>query len=253
MIRSGLVEFALICCTAVWMPNVAHAALLAGSQLQFTGNAQFNAVSTTWRCNQVGDTFCIAPPANTGDFTVAGSTGSFAQYNTTFGLLQNINNAGAQPPNTPFSLPGFITFDLNNSITIELTFLPEGTDPLSLNCAGLTSCTPQSNVLITPSDPSGVSVFNLDTDVTGTRLTFGISGTAHQLGGATSNISGTFSAEFVGMNPQQAFAAMQGGSDAAYLANLSLPGSLTTAPEPASLVLSGIGLVGLVLVRRRFS
>ena len=250
MNRSRIIEFTLMCCTAVWMPSVARAGLIAGSLLQFTGNAQFSTTAIAWGCNQPGDSVCVVPPANSGDFAVAASTGSFAQYNGGFGQIKNINAAG-QPPNALFSLPNFISFDLNNDITIELTFIPLGTDPLSSTCAGLSSCTPQNSLLLTPNDPTGRSAFNLDADSTGTKLTFGIAGIAHQLGGATANISGTYTAEFVGMNPQQALAAMQGGSDSVYSATLTLPGSPTTAPEPTSLILSGIGLVGLVLVRRR--
>jgi hypothetical protein len=251
MKSSRAIQFTLICCTAVWMPNVARAGLIAGSQLQFTGNGQFNTAAIAWRCNLPGDTVCSAPPANTGDFAVAGSDGSFAQYNGTFGLIKNINNAGAQPLNQFFSLPNFISFDLNNSVTVELTFIPLGTDTLSATCAGLSNCTPQDLTLITPSDPQGRSAFNLETDATGARLTLGVNGIAHEIGGATANISGTFIAEFAGMNPQQALAAMKGGSDASYLATLALPGGETSAPEPTSLALSAICLVGFAFVRCR--
>jgi len=43
-----------------------------------------------------------------GDFAVANSTGSFAQYNNSFGLIKSINNF-TQPLNTPISLPNSTT------------------------------------------------------------------------------------------------------------------------------------------------
>ena len=54
------------------------------------------------------------------------------------------------PLNAAFSLPNWITFNLNNQIGLELTFLALGTDTVSTTCAGLTLCTPQNNLLITP-------------------------------------------------------------------------------------------------------
>jgi hypothetical protein len=56
-----VIQFTLICCTSVWMPTVARAGLIAGSQLQFTGNGQFNTAAIAWRCNLVGDAVCSAP------------------------------------------------------------------------------------------------------------------------------------------------------------------------------------------------
>jgi PEP-CTERM motif-containing protein len=244
--RSGIVNIALLCCMAAWAPTVARASLIDGSQLNISGNFQTDTISFTWLCNHPSDSACTVPPAGTGDFTVAGSTGSFAEYNSTFGLIKDINNA-AQPLNAPFSLPNFLTFDLNNDLTVELTFIPLGTDALSTTCAGLSNCTPQNGLLITPSNPSGSSAFNLDQNSVGTVLTFGVLGVVHQAGGATASLSGLYNVEFEGMNPQQALAAT--GSSHTYGAGLSLTVTQTT-PEPTSIFLSGIGLVGLGLFSR---
>src|SRR5260370_39018487 len=106
-------------------PTSAFATLINNSLLTGSGDALVGAVSISWQCDQPGDVAC--PVAGHGDFATTSSTGSFAQYNGTFGLIANINTA-AQPLNTPFSLPNFMTFDLNNDISIELRFIPLGTD-----------------------------------------------------------------------------------------------------------------------------
>jgi hypothetical protein len=239
-----------LCCAAALMPTVARADLIDGSQLHFSGDLQMGATAETWSCNQPGDAACISPPANKGDFAVSASTGSFTEYNSTFGLTTDLNNA-LQPLNTTFSLPDFITFDLNSDITIELTFIPLGSDPASTSCAGLAHCTPQNNLLITPDNPTGLSAYNFDANLSGTAVTFGVMGIVHQSGGATGNLSGTYTEEFVGLNPQQTLALSEGGSNSSYSANLSLTVTQTTVPEPRLMLLSAIGLLGLALVGRR--
>jgi hypothetical protein len=249
MNKCRTIDFALICCVAAWAPTVARASLIDGSQLHISGDLVIGAISFTWQCNQPGDTACSSAPANSGDFAVSASTGSFAEYNETFGLITDINNV-TQPLNTQFSLPDFMTFDLNNDLTIELTFIPLGNDPASTTCAGLAHCTPQNNLLITPNNPQGLSAFNLDSNLSGTAMTFGVVGIVHEAGGETANLSGIYTAEFVGLNPQQTLALVEAGSGSTYSANLSLTLGQTGAPEPTSIFLSGIGLVGLGLVSR---
>jgi PEP-CTERM motif-containing protein len=247
--KSRVINFALICSIAAWAPTVAHASLIDGSELQISGNFVIGAIAWSWLCNQPGDSACTSPPAGAGDFAVSGSTGSFAEYNGTFGLAQDLNDA-LEPLNTAFSLPNFLTFDLNNDLTVELTFIPLGNDTASTTCAGLPHCTPENDLLITPTNPLGLSMFNLDSNLDGTALTFGVQGVVHQAGGATADLSGTYTSEFLGLNPQQTLALADGGSAFTYSTNLSLAVAQTNAPEPTSIFLSGLGLVGLGLVRR---
>ena len=247
--KSRVINFAVVCCIAAWAPTVAHASLIDGSELQISGKFVIGAIAWSWQCNQPGDSVCTTPPAGVGDFAVSGSTGSFAEYNATFGLAKDLNNA-LEPLNTTFSLPNFLTFDLNNDLTVELTFIPLGNDPVSTDCAGLSHCTPQTNLLITPSNPQGLSMFNLDSNLDGTALTFGVLGVVHQAGGATGDLSGIYTSEFLGLNPQETLALAEGGGSFTYSTNLSLTVAQTSAPEPTSIFLSGIGLVGLGLVRR---
>jgi hypothetical protein len=248
--KSRTIEFALICCISAWAPSVAQASLINGSQLHISGDFEIGATTFNWQCNQPGDAACASPPAGAGDFAVSASTGSFAEYNSTFGLITDLNNA-LEPLNRLFSLPNFMTFDLNNDLTIELIFIPLGDDPVSNTCAGLAHCTPQNPLLISPSNPGGLSALNLDSNAAGTALTFGLFGVI-QAGGATANVTGIYDAEFVGLNAQQTLVLATGGSNSTYSANLSLTltQTQTSAPEPTSIFLGGIGLVGLGLVSR---
>jgi hypothetical protein len=241
--------FMFACVATALVPIACAGPLIDGSQLHISGDAQVGAISLTWQCNQPGDTACTVPPANQGDFAVSASTGSFAEYNSSFGLIANINNA-LQPLNQMFSLPNFITFDLNNDISITLTFIPLGNDPASATCAGLAHCTPQTTLLDTPANPTGLSAFNLDSNLSGTAATFGVIGVVNQAGGATAPLTGIFTAEFVGLNPQETLVLAEGGSNSTFSSNMSL--TLTvSSPEPTPILLTGIGLLGLGLLGRK--
>lgn len=233
---------------AALMPANAVAGLIDGSQLNISGDAIVGAIAIQWLCDQAGDAAgCAVAPPNSGDFNASSSTGSFAQYNGTFGYIKDINDS-AQPLNTAFSLPSFITFQLNNNLTIELTFIPLGTDTPSTDCSGLTHCTPQNALLDSPNNPSGLSAFNLDSNQNGTAASFGIDGIVHDNTGDTANITGIFTAQFAKLSPQQALAAALAGTNSTYSSNLSL--TITTTPEPAEMLLTGAGLVLLALLRK---
>jgi hypothetical protein len=243
--------FIVVASLCVWV-TVGSTPMMADSILQFGGTETVGAVSTNFGCNLPGDSTCASSGGGKGDFSVTGSTGVFAQYNGTFGLIGDTNNA-LQPLNTLFSLPGFLTFDLNNSLTIELTFLPLGTDSSSSNCSGLAHCTPQSNLLITPNNPLGLSGFDLDQTISGTLATSQVLGIIHLSDGTNVPISGDFTVEFLGLDPQQALALMMSGSSLTYQANLTSTISATTVtPEPSSIVMTGpalIVLAGIVVTR----
>jgi hypothetical protein len=229
-------------------PTSGFAGLINNSLLNVSGDALAGAASITWQCDLPGDVAC--PAAGHGDFATTSSTGSFAQYNGTFGLIANINQA-AQPLNTPFSLPRFMTFDLNNDIMIELNFIPLGTDTVSSTCAGLQHCTPQNNAFITPTNPGGLSAFNLDQQGVNTAATFSIVGKVHQLSsGQTGDLNGLFTSQFANMTPQQVLAAL-GQSNSTYSSNLSLV-LTTTVPEPGTTALMLGGLLVLAGASRRF-
>ena len=228
--------------SAILAPVPSFAAFITGSALNVSGAGIVGATFVNWQCSQPLDPACVAPPAGEGDFSVANSTGSFAVYNGTFGLISNINNA-SQPLNTPFSFQNFMTFTLNNTISIELTFIPLGTNPGSPDCAGLIHCTPTNAALITAADPQGLSAFNLDQGSTGTNAVFGIRGIVHnRVDGSVANLAGTFSTNFTGLNPQQALAAALGGSSKTYSSNLVLTVP-ATVPEPSTIFLAGLGVV----------
>ena len=231
-------------------PIPSFAGFITGSVLNVSGAGIVGATFVNWQCSQPLDPACVVPPAGKGDFSVANSTGSFAVYNGTFGLISNINN-GAQPLNTPFSLPNFMTFSLNNTVSIELTFIPLGNDTLSTDCAGLAHCTPTNSALITAANPGGVSAFNLDQNLSGTNAVFGIKGIVHNtVDGSVADLAGTFSTNFTGQNPQQALAAALAGSSKTYSSNLVLT-VMATTPEPSTIGLAGLGLLCLGLFKRR--
>lgn len=238
--------FAVVCGLGLLGPTPSHAALIVGSQLNLSGAGTVGATFLNFQCNQPGDTQCLTAPAGYGDFAVNNSTQSFAQYNGTFGLIHSISNA-TQPLNFPFSLPNFIIFQLNNDITLELTFIPLGNDPLSTDCVGLSHCTPTNPALITPVNPGGLSAFNLDQNATGTAATFGLFGLAHSSDGTVAGLAGTFTTQFTGKTPAEALALALGGNSQTYSSNLVL----TVVPEPSVMALAGMGLVCIALIGRR--
>lgn len=135
------------------IPSMATTLLQDGSSLVFTGDATVSAISLSWSCNQPGDSPCAA---GTGDFSVGSSTDTFATYNGTFGRIMNITEAGQPIQNTPFAtLADFITFLKNTNITLDLTEIPEGTDPTSATCTGSNHCTPTNAAYANANNPGG--------------------------------------------------------------------------------------------------
>lgn len=125
MIKIRRILLGISCAAALTVIPSYGGPLINGSLLYISGDASVGAAFLNWQCDQPGDSAC--PSAGKGDFAVGGaSTGTFAQYQSTFGLQLDINNV-SEPLNTFFApLANFITFDANNNETITLTFIGLG-------------------------------------------------------------------------------------------------------------------------------
>ena len=226
------------------------------NQFSITGDATIGATFLNWLCDQSSDSPC---PGTAGDFLITSpSTGSFVQYLSnavpnSYGKIQDLSNA-SQPLNALFSDPLWITFNLNSNINLELTFIPLGTNTPSVDCVGLTHCTPTNAAWVTANDPIGLSAFNLDASSIGTALSFGVIGTVHDTTHtSTAPFVGIFTAQFAGENPQQVLAGLGSGLTSSYSANFVVETAPATVPEPTTISFLSIGLMGMSLIglRRR--
>jgi len=175
--------------------------------------------------------------------TTAGAmeTGSFA--GVTGGTIQALT--GGPTPSLP--IPGFVVFTGGAAftpITFDLTYIAPGVGTL----AGCSSSTPGS--LCTPAN-SPFTLIQLTSNTVIASLQFnGLSYTGSSATGSSPTVS-IFSTQTAlnGTIPQ-------------VLAQLSMPGGVqgitysasftaTTVPEPGSLLVMGIGLVGVGLIARR--
>lgn len=238
-------------------PSHAATLLIDGSQLIFTGDANVSATALTWLCNRPGDPSTCA--AGSGDFAVTSSSGTFAEYNNTFGRILDISQANQPIGNAPFAtLPNFITFLSNNNITIDLNELPTGTKTASATCAGIDDCTPTNALYFNAvTNPESRSAFNLDFNTTSqtTIASFSFFGTVHDNtpgnDPSTANFVGTFSATLAkGLTPADVVAAIStGGLTQGYSENGTL--TINFVPEPMTMSLMGAGLLAIGLLGRR--
>lgn len=238
------------------LPAISHATLVDGSRLQTQGDAVVGATFLNWQCDQPGDlTGC---GTHYGDFAIGTngvSTGSFAQYNGTFGQILDINNTNA-PLNTNVSLANFIIFDqagnsTTGNITLTLNLIPLGTDTVSTNCVGLTHCTPQNAALITAQNPLGLSAFNLDSNAGGTTAQFAVMGTVLDGHGDTATFIALFSSTFAGETPAQVLAQALSTNGTSPIESFANSVTITVVPEAATLWLTGGALLALGCARKQ--
>jgi hypothetical protein len=233
------------------MPARSDGSLIAGSQLNITGDGTVGATFLNWACDDPTGPVC---PSGSGDFGIGNAPvgTTFNQYNGTSGFIKDLNNT-SQPLNTAFLLSSFMTF-VNSNEVIDLTFIPLGTDTPSTTCSGLSHCTPEIGALVNATtNPMGLSSFNLDQGSQGTAASFGIQGTIRDSSGASAPLTGTYTAQFNGDTPSQVLALFAGAGANGLASTYSAQLSFTLVPEPMSLSLMGIGLLALGLLRRKMS
>jgi hypothetical protein len=235
-------------------PSISRGSLILGNdQLVINGSAIVGANFLNFQCNQAGDPLAGACSPKFGDFAVNASVGSFAQFNGSFGQIMSIDDVSA-PLGTTFALPNFLLFDqagnaATGNVSFTLTSIPLGMDPQSSTCSGISHCTPTNPALVTVSNPGGVSPFDLDATGNGTTASFNVDGFITDTNGDLAAFTGTFSTTFNGLTPSEVLATLGPGGTPSdtYAATFSL----SAVPEPMTLSLVGVTLIGLGCWRRR--
>jgi len=189
----------------------------SASTLNFTGTVLVNATTIDWYPP-------VGPPD--GLFTVTGpgsQSGVFVPLANTDGHILDLTSAG-EPVNTPLNVPNFITFVAAPNLTFTLTRVNQGAtipgSPFTLTSV------PGGNVLI------GMSV---QADLVDTNT------------GMVMPYSGVFSTQLTRTTVADVLATINAGGTI----NSSYSATFSNVPEPFSMSLVGLGLVGLGMFSKR--
>ena len=173
--------------------------------------------------------------SETGDF--AGLTGG------------NIQSLSGGPVTGSTSVPGFVSFSTGVAapVTFDLTFIAPGVGSLA-GCSSTAlgaACTPAG---------SPFTLFQLSSNTVLASLQLNGVGYTGTSASGTSPVTSIFSTQAAlnGTVPQIYQTLVNGGSiNATYSATFQTVASTSPTPEPASMLLMGVGLVGAGLVARR--
>lgn len=237
--------------------GAAAAAPVSGT-LTFFGDATLTPTSQTFLCDILPAMPC---PAGTGAANVSGAvslSGDFTALANTNAYVANLNE-NVMPIGQVFALPNAITFKANPGFVFDLTKIFAGTGgPCPPVGAG--TCTPAVPALVSASNPSGLSIYDMTNIAGGSLLSFRVAGNARRLsGGETSAFNGMFTFDFTSTPGTS-------DSDVAHIiSDWATAGSITSSytavfvvapptsknvPEPSSILMLAAGIAGLRLGRR---
>jgi hypothetical protein len=150
-----------------------------------------------------------------------------------FGVIKDLTTGGG-------AVSDFMTFSIQPNLHFDLTALGPGV----VNTIAATTFDPN----LPPSSPISGSPFILQATTTGTSLTFSASGTARDTSGLTSNWSGLFTTQFVGVTPFQVQQTLLTGGTVSSTYSGAFQ---AVVPEPGTCVLLVGSLLCGLAVRRK--